>query len=103
MARDWLISWARSRKPEEMLRITSQTPVDGTARFRLDGRLTQTCVPGLDRALRPSLGGPSRVALDVSGLTFVDAEGAQVLKDLMARNVTIHGCSSFVARLIGLS
>lgn len=86
-----------------MLRITSEKAADGTPRYKLDGRLAEAYVAELDRVLGPSLGWPGRVAVDVSGVTFVDAQGAQLLKELLARGVQIHGCSSFVAHMLGLS
>ena len=84
------------------LRITPEDSAGGRERFRLEGSLAGLYVEELGKALGPSLAQPRRVALDLSGLTFVDAEGAQLLKDLLSRDVSIHGCSSFVAQLIGL-
>jgi len=85
-----------------MLRVTPQTAVDGIERFRLDGQLAGAYVAELDRALQPSLQASRDVALDLQGLTFVDAEGADLLKALASRNVEIHGCSDFVAQLLAL-
>jgi RNA polymerase sigma-70 factor (ECF subfamily) len=84
-----------------MLRVTPQT-ADGVERFRLEGRLAGAYVAELGRVLQPSLTSPREVALDLRGLTFVDAEGADLLRTLAARNVEIHGCSGFVAHLLAL-
>jgi anti-anti-sigma regulatory factor len=86
-----------------MLRITADTAVDGIQRFRLDGRLTEADVPEVARALEPSLRAAARLTLDVSGLTYLDAEGANFLRELSAQEVNIRGCSSFVAKLLGLT
>jgi anti-anti-sigma regulatory factor len=87
-----------------MLRITADTAVDGIQRFRLDGRLTEASVPEVAGALEPSLRSAALpVTLDVSGLTYLDAEGARFLRQLSARDVNIRGCSSFVAKLLGLT
>ena len=85
-----------------MLRITADTPQDGIQRFRLDGRLTEDNVPELARALERSLRAVAQLTLDVSGLTYLDAGGAQFLRALSAQKVTIRGSSSFVAKLLGL-
>ena len=85
-----------------MLRIISETDIDGIERFRLDGRLAEAYVGELGRVLGPSLAVSGHVVLDVSGLTYVDADGARLLKELLAKRVRIHGCSSFVAHLLGI-
>lgn len=85
-----------------MLRITPERQGEGVERFKLEGRLAGPYVIELGRVVRPSLGQPGGLALDLSGLTFVDAAGARLLRYLVARNVEVHGCSSFVAQLLGL-
>jgi len=85
-----------------MLRITPESLAEGVERFRLEGRLAGPYVVELGRVMGPPLGRPGRLALDLSGLTYVDTEGAQLLRELVARNVEVHGCSSFVAHLLGL-
>jgi anti-anti-sigma regulatory factor len=85
-----------------MLRITAEGALENTERYRLDGRLAGAYVAELERVLLPSLSTARRIALDLGGVTFVDAEGAVLLKDLRGRNVELHGCSGFVAHLLGL-
>ncbi|HSB61021.1 MAG TPA: STAS domain-containing protein [Vicinamibacteria bacterium] len=85
-----------------MLRITVETGDSGPARFRLEGRLSGPYVEELGRVLVPAVEGPRTVTLDLSGVTFVDGPGAQLLRSLVARNVGIQGCSGFVAHLLGL-
>jgi ABC-type transporter Mla MlaB component len=85
-----------------VLKITSEAGTDGAERFRLDGRLTSEHLAELSGAIGPALDSPRRVTVNVSGLTFVDSEGARLLKELSARRVDISGCSNFVAHLLGL-
>lgn len=85
-----------------MLRVTPETTGDGVERFKLEGRLAGAYVTELGRVLQPSLTTPGDVVLDLRGLTFVDADGAELLRTLASRNVEIHGCSGFVAHLLAL-
>jgi anti-anti-sigma regulatory factor len=84
------------------LRITPEGTEMGRVRYRLEGRLAGASVPELGRVLQPSLASSQRIALDLRGLAFLDAEGARLLRALVASNVRLHGCSGFVARLLGL-
>lgn len=84
-----------------MFRITP-LQADGSETFRLEGSLQGPYVAELGRVLMPSLKGERKVALDVSDLSFVDAEGALLLQELLARKVELQGCSRFVAQLLGL-
>src|SRR5262245_26363818 len=96
-----LRSWARRRIPV-MLKITPEAVRANVERFTLEGRLARPYVAELGRVLEPSLSSRRTVALDLRGLTFVDAEGAALLKALAAGAVEIHGCSGYVSQLLGL-
>lgn len=85
-----------------MLRITAEDAAGGGERFRLEGQLTGVYVAEVGRVVNPLLDQPGRISLDLRGVTFVDARGAQLLRALVARNVEVHGCSTFVAHLLGL-
>lgn len=85
-----------------MLRITREGSAATVQRFRLEGRLAGEYVAELSRVLKPCLSGPNTVVLDLRDLTFADAEGTLLLKDLVARDVEVDGCSGFVGRLLGL-
>jgi anti-anti-sigma regulatory factor len=85
-----------------MLRITTEEAADGVERFRLEGRLTGAYVAEVGRVVNPLLDQPCRVSLDLRGVTFVDAVGARLLRNLVTRNVEVHGCSAFVAHLLAL-
>jgi anti-anti-sigma regulatory factor len=46
--------------------------------------------------------GRRRRRLDLAAVTYVDAAGIQLLRDLMAEGVEIAACSSFVGELLHL-
>jgi hypothetical protein len=85
-----------------MLRISPEEVGGDARRYRIEGRLSGPYVAELGRVLEPSVAGARRVSLDLRGLTFLDAEGASLLRRLVARRVQVHGCSGFVAHLLGL-
>jgi anti-anti-sigma regulatory factor len=76
-----------------MLRITEI----GTDTLRLEGRLTG---PWVDELRRLAAARPGPLQLDLSGLTFADAAGAALLKDLAARGVVIRDSSRFLEQLL---
>ncbi len=85
-----------------MLRIT-RTPGDGPAVLKLEGKLLAPWVEEvrqavLDAGRRSAAGMPT--ALDLSGVTFVDAEGADLLRHLLAGGVRLCDCSNFVRELL---
>ncbi len=84
-----------------MLRINSRTCERGE-RLELMGRLTLPDVPELEGAVAEAFLRSPRVALDLSELTFLDSDGARVVRELHHRDVSIHGCSAFVAELLRL-
>jgi anti-anti-sigma regulatory factor len=82
-----------------MLRITARRG-NGTERLLVEGRLAGEYVRELQSAAAAAMAEGVALALDLSGLTFVDAEGVRVLRALRARNARLTGCSSFVAQLL---
>ncbi len=84
-----------------MLRITGRTCQCGE-RLDLEGRLTTPYLPELERAVVEARMRSAHVSLDVSELTYVDSDGARALRELRREDVEVHGCSAFVAELLGL-
>jgi len=85
-----------------MLRINART-CDCGERLELEGRLTTPDVPELQKAVIEAFHRSPRVALDLSDLTFLDTDGARLLRELRRQDVSIYGCSAFVTELLGLS
>ncbi len=83
-----------------MLRITSHPEPCGETRLVLEGRLAGAWVSELRRVVAAA-GEPSRVALDLSALTYADADGLALLRDLLAGPARLERASAFVSVLLG--
>lgn len=94
---------AAETQPERstMLKVT-QTNSHGGAIVKLEGKLLQPWVDEV-RTLFPPAAGDSLPRLDLSALTFVDAVGTELLRQLLRQGVAIESCSPFVAALLQLS
>jgi anti-anti-sigma regulatory factor len=79
-----------------MLRITR---VAGPV-LKLEGRLLGPWVDELRRACADLENPPGRLCLDLAAVTFVDAAGARLLRELRQQHVTLTGCSGFVTVLL---
>ncbi len=81
-----------------MLRITRSHSSDAAA-LLLEGKLTEPWT----EELRAELESGDRITrLDLSGLSFVDARGAELLRELERRGVAMVGASAFVRELLHL-
>jgi hypothetical protein len=83
-----------------MLRITRCEGSDLTRTLKLEGKLLGPWIGEFESACGSSHIPPDRVCLDLSGLTFVDAEGASFLKRLIRDGTRVIACSGFVAELL---
>lgn len=84
-----------------MLRITRSTK-DGTEWLKLEGKLVGPWVDECRTACARETGHGRRPALDLSEITFVDADGVQLLRELVEQGVDIPVRSNFVAELLRL-
>jgi hypothetical protein len=85
----------------QMLKITKIGSRDSTQTIKLDGKLLEPWVAEVLNVCAQESAQPGR-NLDLSGLTFVDQAGAELLRDLIRRGITISACSGFVAELLHL-
>ena len=85
-----------------MLMITQSEAGGSTRTLKLEGDLRGPWVGELESACHTSRVPPDRVRLDLLGLTFVDAEGARCLEDLIRGGASVIACSGFVAELLHL-
>jgi len=81
---------------------------DGTVTVTASGELDMTSAPDLIRVLREAIRthGPSRVDLDLTGVTFMDSTGLQVLvaaNSDVGGGLRITGTSPAVFRLLQLT
>lgn len=84
-----------------MLRITSSTK-DGTAWLKIEGKLVGPWVDECRAACAQNNRSGRRLSLDLSEITFVDADGVRLLRELVEQGVEIPVRSSFVAELLRL-
>lgn len=82
-----------------MLRITHRRGTDHD-KLLLEGKLLKEWIEELQQTLAQARRDGPRVALDLSGLLFVDHEGACYLRDCRTRGVPLMGASPFVAGLL---
>jgi hypothetical protein len=75
-----------------MLRATRE--ID--ARLRIEGQLTDEAVDAIENALTDA----PCTAVDVSGVTFADARGTELLRSLEARGIAVRGASAFLRMLM---
>ena len=86
-----------------MLRISRAATADHSERelLRLEGQVTGPWVEELRRACAETLGsnGHSRngFVLDLAGVSFLDADGIALFRELAARRVLFTNCSAFIA------
>ncbi len=81
-----------------MLRITKKTTKEGMA-LMVEGKIQGTAVQLLRDECRLHVATATRVTLDLAGVTYVDPEGARLLRSLAEEHVTITRCSALVAEL----
>ena len=82
-----------------MLRITPQ-PGAKHDTLLLEGNLLKEWIQELQQALALARQAGAAVALDLSGLRFVDAEGTRFLRECRKRGVSLLGASPFVSALL---
>ena len=83
-----------------MLRITGSHGSDLTRTLKLEGKLLGPWIGELESACgRPNVP-PDRVCLDLSGLTFIDTEGARFLNRLIRDGTRVIACSGFVEEML---
>ena len=83
-----------------MMRITRIKSRGSRPTFKLEGKLVGPWVEEMHRAVDEASSNGSRPRLDLSDLTFVDASGVTLLRELMSRGIAITACSGFVAALL---
>ncbi len=85
-----------------MLRITQTNVLESIKTFKLDGKLLEPWVLEVRQVCTANQTTPDQIRLDLSGLTYADQAGTQLLKDLVHRGVVVSACSGFIAQLLHL-
>lgn len=84
-----------------MLRITTFGTGTGPTAVLAEGRLVGPWVGELERAMGSGVARPAGAYLDLAGVTFADADGVELLRQLRAHGVELRRASSFMTALIG--
>lgn len=79
-----------------MLRIDTIESA-GTATLRLEGRVMGPWVEEVRRSCRDALGRGIAVTLDLSAVSFVDADGIVLFRELASREVALANTTPFIA------
>jgi anti-anti-sigma regulatory factor len=82
-----------------MLRITWLSQKGRGLTLKVEGEILGPWVDAL-RATCAARGRQRRLRLDLAAVTYVDAAGVQLLRELMAEGIAIAACSSFVGELL---
>jgi hypothetical protein len=82
-----------------MLRISVSEQDPSCRIIKLEGKLFQAWVHEVRRLCVEAEEG-SLPSLDLSGLSFADRPGTELLLQLLRQGVRIHSCSPFVAELL---
>ena len=82
-----------------MLRITRRPGIDGET-LLLEGKLLHGWIQELKHALEQATATGAAIRLDLSGLSFVDVQGADFLRRCRTDGVPLVGASPFVSALL---
>ena len=83
-----------------MLKISRPEPENRMAPWKLEGRLVGPWVGELRQLAEAALADSRGLALDVSAVSFVDRQGEELLRDLIARRVRLERPSGFLRELL---
>lgn len=83
-----------------MLRISISKLTDGAAVLNLEGLLRGRFAEELRKTCAPILAAGSQLTLDLSQVTFIDAQGVAVLRELEKNHVSFSNPSSFVSEVL---
>ena len=85
-----------------MLKITRLARKGRGLTIKLEGEIVGPWVGAVSDACTKRGRRSARRRLDLAAVTYVDAAGVELLRDLMAEGVEITACSSFVRELLQL-
>lgn len=83
-----------------MLKITWVTRKNRSQTLRLEGKLLEPWVETVRNSCAEQVARSRKFRLDLSGVSFVDSAGVELLRDLIRQGAEIVACSSFVAELL---
>jgi anti-anti-sigma regulatory factor len=81
-----------------MFRIT-RIPGSSTTTLKVEGKLLASSLDEFQTAVSND-SSTVPISLDLSGVTFVDTAGLEVLAAMIRRGLVVSSCSNFVAALL---
>ena len=84
------------------LKITRLSQTGRMLTIKLEGEILEPWVGSVRDACAPQGNRSEPVCLNLAAVTYVDAAGTQLLRDLMREGITIAACSSFIGELLHL-
>ena len=85
-----------------MLKITRLSHKGQGLTIKLEGEILGPWVGAVRDACTKRGRRSRRLRLDLAAVTYADAAGVQLLRDLMHAGIEIAGCSSFISELLHL-
>ena len=79
-----------------MLRIVEEKTTNSSTALRLDGSIVGQWVDLLRSSCEQFFQSDGHVILDLTGVSFADHNGSQLLRQLKQRQVTMINCSPFL-------
>ena len=83
-----------------MLKITEIARNDSGRTFKLEGKLLGPWVDELRNVCGQPIGRLEQVGIDLAAVTFVNAAGTELLRELIRQGIIITQCSAFIAELL---
>jgi ABC-type transporter Mla MlaB component len=83
-----------------MLRITQIAGQNAVPQLKVEGKLVGPWVGELKQVCGRLCESTDQLRLDLSAVSFVDAPGLQLLRDLIRRGITLAACSGLIAELL---
>ncbi len=83
-----------------MLRITEMASTESVSTIKLEGKLLDPWVGEVRKACAAARVRSGRTRLDLAAVTFVDAAGVDLLRELIRQGVEIAACSGYVAEIL---
>jgi hypothetical protein len=85
-----------------VLKITRLSHKGRPRTLKLEGEIVGPWVDAVRDTCTKRGRRPGRLRLDLAAVTYADAAGVQLLRDLMHAGIEIAGCSSFISELLHL-
>jgi hypothetical protein len=84
------------------LKITRLSQTGRMQTIKLEGEILEPWVSSVRDACAPQGNRSEPVCLNLAAVTYMDAAGTQLLRDLIREGITIAACSSFIGELLHL-